>query len=38
MFGRMMVTPILDVGRDADLEAAITSLLGATEQAEISLD
>jgi hypothetical protein len=35
MFGRMMVTPILDVGRDADLEAAITSLLGATEQAEI---
>jgi hypothetical protein len=35
MFGRMMVTPILEVGSDADLEAAITSLLRAAEQAEI---
>jgi len=35
MFGRMMVTPILEVGRDADLDAAITSLLKAAEEAEI---
>ncbi len=31
----MMVTPIPEVGADADLEAAITSLLRAAEQAEI---
>ena len=35
MFGRMMVSPILKVGSHADLEAAITSLLRAAEQAEI---
>ena len=35
MFGRMIVTPILQVGRDADLETAITSLSRAAEQAEI---
>ena len=35
MFGRMMVTPIEQVGTDADLQTAITSLLRATEQAEI---
>jgi len=35
MFGRIMVTPILEVGADADLEAAITSLLRAAEQVEI---
>ena len=34
MFGRMMVTPILQVGRDADLQAAITVLTQA-EQAEM---
>jgi hypothetical protein len=35
MFGRMMVTPILQVGADADLHTAITALLQAAEQAEI---
>ncbi len=35
MFGRMMVMPIVQVGADADLQAAITTLLQATEQAEI---
>jgi hypothetical protein len=35
MFGRMMVTPIAQVGADADLQTAISSLLRATEQAEI---
>ena len=35
MFGRMMITPIAQVGADADLQAAISSLLRATEQAEI---
>lgn len=35
MFGRMMVTPILHVGSDADLHTAITALLQAAEQAEI---
>jgi hypothetical protein len=35
MFGRMMVTPILEVGADADLQAAITSLLRAAERADI---
>jgi hypothetical protein len=33
MFGRMMVTAILEVGRDPDLEAAITTLLRAAEPA-----
>jgi len=31
-FGRMMVTPILQVGADADLQTAITSLLWAAER------
>jgi hypothetical protein len=31
----MVVTQILEVGRDADLEAAITSLLQAAEEAKI---
>lgn len=35
MFGRMMVTPIVQVGADADLQAAITALVRAAEQAEI---
>jgi len=35
MFGRMMVTPILQVSRDEDLHSAITSLSQAAEQAEI---
>lgn len=36
MFGRMMVTPsIVQVGADADLQAAITALLQAAEHAEI---
>jgi len=35
MFGRMMLTPILQVGRDADLQTAISSLVRAAEQAEI---
>jgi hypothetical protein len=35
MFGRMMVTPIVQVGAGADLQAAITALLRAAEQAEI---
>ena len=35
MFGRTMVTRILEVGADADLQASITSLLRAAEQAEI---
>ena len=35
MFGRMRVTPIPDVPRDADREAAITSLLQAVEEAKI---
>jgi len=35
MFGRVMVTPILEVGAGADLEAAITLLLRAAEQTEI---
>jgi hypothetical protein len=34
MFGRMMATPILEVGARTDLQAAITSLR-AVEQAEI---
>ena len=35
MFGRMMVTPIAQVGADADLQTAISSILRAAEQAEI---
>jgi hypothetical protein len=35
MFGRMMVTPILEVYANADLETAIAPLLKATEQADI---
>ena len=35
MFGRMMVTPIAQVGGDANLETAISSLLRMAEQAEI---
>jgi hypothetical protein len=35
MFGRMMVTPILEVAADANLEATITSLLQAGEEAKI---
>lgn len=35
MFGRMIVTPILEVGANADLQTAIAPLLVATEQAEI---
>ena len=35
MFGRMMLTAILQVGVDADLQTAISSLLEAAEQAEI---
>jgi hypothetical protein len=35
MFGRMMLTPILQVGADADLQSAIYSLLQSAEQAEI---
>ena len=31
MFGRMMVTPIVQVGADADLQASITALLRAAE-------
>ena len=32
----MMVTPILEVGKDADLPTAIIALLEAAEQAEIA--
>ncbi len=35
MFGRMMVTPIVQVGADVDLQASITALLRAAEQVEI---
>jgi hypothetical protein len=35
MFGRMMVTPVAQVGADVDLQTAISSLLRAAEQAEI---
>jgi len=35
MFGRMMVTPIAQVGTNADLQTAISSLLRAAEQVEI---
>src|SRR5215472_1574487 len=35
MFGRMMVTPIAQVGSNADLQTAISSLVRAAEQAEI---
>ena len=36
MFGRMMVTPITQVGADTDPQTAISSLLRAAEQAEIA--
>ncbi len=35
MFGRMLITSILEVGANADLQTAIAPLLVATEQAEI---
>lgn len=35
MFGRMMVTSILEVGANTDLQTALAPLLVATEQAEI---
>jgi hypothetical protein len=35
MFGQMTVTPIVQVGADADLQTAIAALLRATEQPEI---
>jgi hypothetical protein len=35
MFGRMSVTQIAQVGADADLQTAISSLLEEAEQAEI---
>ena len=35
MFGRMMATPIVTVGGDANLQTAISSLLRAAKQAEI---
>ena len=35
MFGRMMVTPIAQVGADADLQTAISSLLRAAEHADV---
>ena len=35
MFGRMMVTPIVQAGAGDDLQTAISSLLRAVEQAEI---
>ena len=35
MFGQMIVTPIVQLGADADLETATKELLRATEQPEI---
>ena len=35
MFGRMIVTPIHEVGADADLQTATSELLRVTEQPEI---
>ena len=35
MFGQMTVTPILQIGRDADLQTAIASPSRATELAEV---
>lgn len=35
MFGRMIVTPVVQVGADADLQAATVPLLQATEQPDI---
>lgn len=35
MFGRMTVTPVVQVGADADLQGAITALLQAAEYVEI---
>jgi len=36
MFGRMTVMPIVQVGADADLQVAITTLLRAADQPEIA--
>ena len=36
MFGQMIVTPILEVGADADLQTANSELLRVTEQPEIA--
>ena len=36
MFGRMTVTPIVQVGAGADLQVAITTLLRAADQPEIA--
>ena len=36
MFGRMMTTPILPVGANADLQTAISSLLRAAEQPDVA--
>jgi hypothetical protein len=35
MFGRMTVMPIVQVGADADLQVAVTTLLRAADQPEI---
>ena len=35
MFGRMMVTPISQVGTDSDVQTAISSLLRSVERVEI---
>ena len=36
MFGRMMVTPVVQVGADANLQVAIAALLHAAEHAELA--
>jgi len=36
MFGRMTIMPIVQVGADADLQVAITTLLRAADQPEIA--
>jgi hypothetical protein len=36
MFGRITVTPVVQVGADADLQVAITTLLRAADQPEIA--
>lgn len=35
MFGQMMITPIVEVAPDTEIEQAMAALLRATEQAEI---
>lgn len=35
MFGRMIVTPLMQLGSNADLQEALATLLQATEQPEI---